>query len=97
MAAMSSLLRIPDAPLTPTSLASARSSGSTMVDSEPEGVSFGTSAVGVGSAAGGAIGTSGVAGDENSEFTVFGNSACSALPPPVTRSVSVTDFLSFPR
>ena len=37
MAAMSSLLRIPEAPLTPTSLASARSSGSTMVDREPDG------------------------------------------------------------
>jgi hypothetical protein len=32
---MSSFLRIPDVPLTPARLARARSSGSTMVDSEP--------------------------------------------------------------
>lgn len=35
IAAISSFLRIPDVPLTPTWLASARSSGSTMVDRAP--------------------------------------------------------------
>jgi hypothetical protein len=32
-----------------------------------------------------------------SEFTVFGSSTFSLLPPAVMRSVSVTDFLSIPR
>jgi hypothetical protein len=68
-----------------------------MVDRDPGEASVVTPVVGADSAAGAAVGASAAAGDELSEFTVFGSSACSALPPPVTRSVSVTDFLSFPR
>jgi hypothetical protein len=39
MAAINSPLRMPDVPLTPTRPASARSSGSTMVDSDPPALS----------------------------------------------------------
>ena len=97
MAAMSSLLRMPEAPLTPTALASARSSGSTMVDSEPVRGVRRYVGLGAGSAAGAAIGASAAAEDESSEVTVFGSSLFAVLPPAVMRSVSVTDFLSFPR
>jgi hypothetical protein len=69
-----------------------------MVDSDPVEASVVTSALGAESAAGAALGASAAAGDESSDVTVFGSSACSGvLPPAVTRSVSVTDFLSFPR
>jgi hypothetical protein len=68
-----------------------------MVDSDPVEASVVTSALGAGSAAGAAVGASAAAGDESSEFTVLGSSVSSELLPAVTRSVSVTDFLSFPR
>jgi hypothetical protein len=108
MAAMSSLLRIPEAPLTPASLASARSSGSTIEDSEPEALADGASVAGpasvvgagsvagVESAAGAPIGTSATAGDENSEVTLLGSSTESELLPAVTRSVSVNGFPFLP-
>ena len=42
-------------------------------------------------------GASAFAEDEASEVTVFGSAGFSLLPSAVMRSVSVTDFLSFPR
>ena len=67
IAAMSSLLRIPEAPLTPTELASARSSGSTMLDSDPVEASVVTSALRAGSAS--ALG----AGSESALAAAFGS------------------------
>jgi hypothetical protein len=101
MAATSSLLRMPDAPSTPISLASARSSGSTMVDSDARRSPDATGAVGAVSAVdvpfvASAPEFSGAV--EMFEVTdwVSGSSAFSLLPPAVKRSVSVTDFLSDP-
>lgn len=76
IAAISSFLRMPDVPLTPARLASARSSGSTMVASAPsDALIF---ALGV------------------SVITGFDCVSLSLLSLAVMRSVSVTDFLSFP-
>ena len=77
---MRSFLRIPEVPLTPTLLASARNSGSTMVASEPPAaLSETVDEVGL------------------SDVTAAVVSACGAWSCAVMRSVSVTDFLSFPR
>ena len=77
MAAMSSLLRIPEAPLTPASLASARSSGSTIEDSEPEALADGASGAGVESVAAPAsvVGAASVAGVESAAGAPIGTSA----------------------
>ena len=97
MAATNSLLRIPEAPSTPICLASARSSGSTIVDNDAARSPEATSAVGAVSAVGVLVDASSAAGVEMSEFTEIGSCSFSPLPPAVIRSVSVTDFLSFPR
>ena len=77
---MRSFLRIPEVPLTPTLLASARSSGSTMVASElPAELSEPADEV------------------ELSDVTAAVVSDCGVRSWAVMRSVSVTDFLSFPR
>jgi hypothetical protein len=55
-----------------------------------------TSAVGAVSAAGALLGASAAGEFEASEFTGLGETPLSLLPPAVMRSVSVTDFLSFP-
>ena len=75
IAAMSSPLRIPEAPLTPTELARARSSGSTMLDSDPAEASVVTSALGAGR---GRRGDRRVSGRE--EMRIL-SSRCSAVQP----------------
>jgi hypothetical protein len=84
MAATSSLLRMPEAPSMPISLARARSSGSTIVDKAVE-------------RAAGALVASSAAAVEIFGLTVSDSELLSLPPPAVIRSVSVTEFLSFPR
>ena len=97
MAAISSLLRIPEAPSTPISLARARSSGRTKLVREPrpslEAFPPELWAAGTSGAffAAGALGSAGALA---SGVKAFGSSPVSALPPDEMRSVSVTDFLS---
>jgi hypothetical protein len=102
MAATSSLLRIADAPSTPISLASARSSGRTMLERDAGRAPDAASAGGAVSAVDVPFVPSASARSwevEISELTVWdcGSSTFSPLPPAVMRSVSVTDFLSIPR
>jgi hypothetical protein len=78
-------------------LASARSSGSTIDDSELARLPDATSAVGAVSAVGVLFDAASAAGVEMSEFAGLDSCSFSLSPPAVIRSVSVTDFLSFPR
>jgi hypothetical protein len=68
-----------------------------MVDNEAARSPDATSAVGAVSAVGVLFDASSGAEVEMSEFTGLGSWSFSLLPPAVIRSVSVTDFLSFPR